>query len=157
VLGTVTAAGVLMVLLGWLGKFVLLLGLTVTVVFGIWLAITVANSPYRRERHRRQAAVRRAVRHLERVEGQWEHATEAYGRRHQVLSQLVADFVGRGRRLQQAYQEERRQLELRVEELARYHHLRGCFISDSTIPNIGEGRKQMLAAYNVLTAYDVQP
>lgn len=41
------------------------------------------------------------------------------------------------------------------EELARVQHLKSCFLSDAEVSNIGDGRKQMLAAYNILTANDV--
>lgn len=155
VLAVVTGLGVVLVLAGCVSRFALLTGLLATLVFGIWLWLTVTNSPYRREAKRRRGALQLARRKLERLEDRWEEVTRGYAHRHEALARHVQGEVNGCRRLPQEHQAERNSLESRREELARVQYLKTCFISDADIPNIGDGRKQTLAAYNILTAYDV--
>jgi DNA-binding helix-hairpin-helix protein with protein kinase domain len=155
ILAMVTGLGVVLTLLGFVSRAALLIGILVTLVFGIWLWLTVANSPFRRELVRRRVTMRSAKRELERLEDWWDDLVRKYARQHDGVTRRIRDTVARCRHLPQEYQIERNSLEARREELARVQHLKSCFISDADILNVKEGRKQMLAAYNILTAYDI--
>ena len=155
ILAIATGLGVLLVFLGCLSRPALLIGLLVTLVFGIWLGLSVTNSPYRRELTRRRTRLRSAIYALEQLEDEWDQRAARYAHHHDSLVRRVQDTATQCRRLLQQHQNERNSLELRREDLARVQYLRSCFISDADIPNIGEGRKQVLAAYNVLTAFDI--
>lgn len=78
-------------------------------------------------------------------------------RRHRALADRVHAAAARCRNLSREYRAERDALEARREEPARAQHPKSCFLSDADIPNVGEGRKQALAACNILTDYDVDP
>jgi DNA-binding helix-hairpin-helix protein with protein kinase domain len=157
ILGAATALGVALMLVGCVNRHALVAGLLTTITFGIWFWLVFANSPYRRELTKRRAALRRAKSALSRVEHEWEMAVWNYGQQHATRSGNVAGFAARCRQLVSDYQRERAALEARREELARVQFLRSHFIADATIDKIGEGRKQTLAAYNILTAFDVDP
>jgi len=53
------------------------------------------------------------------------------------------------------YQVELQRLAANAEAVARIRHLRLHLIADADIPKIGAGRKQILAAYNIFTAADI--
>jgi DNA-binding helix-hairpin-helix protein with protein kinase domain len=154
-LAVVTAFGIILMLAGFFSRFALLTGLLVALVFGIWLSLTVMNSPYRRELNRRRSARRTALWSLERLESEWEEIIRKYRSCHQAINFKINGSANHCRQLLQEYQMELNSLEARREELARAQFLKTCFISDADIPNIKEGRKQTLGAYNILTAYDV--
>jgi DNA-binding helix-hairpin-helix protein with protein kinase domain len=157
ILGAATALGAALVLARCVNRVALITGLLATLTFGTALWFVFTNSPYRRELTTRRAALRRAKSALARVEHEWGTAAWNYGQRHAARAQKVAAFVARCRQLVTDYQRERGALEARREELARAQFLRSFFIADATIDKIGEGRKQTLAAYNVLTAFDIDP
>jgi DNA-binding helix-hairpin-helix protein with protein kinase domain len=150
-----TALGVVLVFLGAFSRFALLTGVLVSLMFGLATWGTVAWSPYRKELNRRRAILRRATWHLDEIEAEWESAVNRYIGRHAAFENQVRDTANRCRNLANQYHAERHNLESRREELARVQFLRCAFIADADIPGIKEGRKQTLAAYNILTAYDV--
>ncbi len=154
-LAIVTGFGIVLMFVGFISRFALLTGLLVALVFGIWLLLTITNSPYRHELSRRRSARRVSQWNLERLENKWDEIVREYRSRYEATIRKVNDAPNYCHRLLQEYQKELNSLEAKREELARVQYLKTCFISDYDIPNIKEGRRQTLGAYNILTAYDV--
>jgi DNA-binding helix-hairpin-helix protein with protein kinase domain len=126
-------------------------------LFGTWLVLHLALSPWHRERHRRQAARRHALADLEDVEREWRHRVSDYARESAGHSQRAERLVSEYRELPKRFQAELQRLRASAEEMARLRHLRLHQIADADIPKIGTGRIQILASYGISTAADLEP
>lgn len=130
-------------------------GLLGTLVFGAWLAVHYALSPWHREYRRRKRARDLALSGLEDVEDAWHQHVRRYRRDHDGLRRSVQGLIDECRGLTTQYQAEMQRLTASAESLARTRHMRLHLISDADIPKIGAGRKQLLATYSVFTAEDI--
>jgi DNA-binding helix-hairpin-helix protein with protein kinase domain len=119
------------------------------------LLIAVANSPWAKEERQRKSELESASNRLRTLEHEWQNIVGGDTTRHGSLRQTILAQIDQCRDLRKRYRQDFEALANDVEQLALHQHLRSCFIGDATIPSIGEGRKQMLAAYNVLTADDL--
>lgn len=124
-------------------------------VFGIWLAVHRALSPWHREFRRRQMARSQALGVLEAIENQWDRAVQRYRRTHAETSRSLHQTVNACRGLAYQYQIELQRLSKNAEAAALVRYLRLHLIADAEIPKIGAGRKQTLASYSILTAADI--
>lgn len=164
-LGGVAAVGVVLVPAGVITRwYVSVFGLALGLVFGAWFYLARLSAPYRRELDRRRRAYDHACRDLEAVEASWADALAAHTRRCQSGLATVRGLVARGKELSNGYAAERAGSEgkaadavRRAEEVARKEFLRAQLIATADIPNIGDGRKQVLAARGILTAADINP
>jgi DNA-binding helix-hairpin-helix protein with protein kinase domain len=153
--GASTVLGVLCILLGFISKALFLFGLCTTAVFGLWLLITVVYSPWAQEVRRRSENLLAARQALSSLEREWGRVVQDYQQKHFELAAQVQTFVAQCRDLPHQRDQELMQLTRDLERLALRQHLQSYFIADASIPQIGEGRKQTLAAYNILSAYDI--
>ena len=156
ILGTVTALCVLAMPLGLVRGFICVIAFLAAVVFGVWFAVVLSQSPWQREFRRRRRAFARADDDLDEVEREWEQRVRSYRHDLQVASRRIRGLVDQCRGLAGAYQEELRHLTARAEAAARLRHLRFHPIAEAEIDKIGAGRKQILAAANIITAADIE-
>src|SRR5262249_53601423 len=140
---------------GFVGQALFLFGLCTTAVFGLWLVITVAYSPWTREVRRRRANLLAARQCLGDLEQAWGRIVQEYQRKHRGQIDQVQALVAQSRELPRQHDQELTQLTHDLAKLALRQHLQSYFIADASIPQVGEGRKQTLASYNIWTAYDV--
>jgi DNA-binding helix-hairpin-helix protein with protein kinase domain len=132
-------------------------GLAGVCLFGASLALHAARSPRRREARRRLAARGDARRGLDRAEEEWRQTVTGYRNRHAELTQALGALTAECRGLAAEYRNELQGLAATAESRARARHLRLHLIADADIPNVGAGRKQVLASHGVVTAADVEP
>jgi DNA-binding helix-hairpin-helix protein with protein kinase domain len=125
-------------------------------IFGTWLAIHFAISPWHREWRRRRRACRLALDGLNELEQQWQGRVRAYHREHSELRRALQAWVTECRGLGPQYQAEMERLTANAEAAALVRHMRLHLIADADIPKIGAGRKQVLASYNIFTAAEVE-
>ena len=154
--GAGAAFGGLLLILGVVSRVLLLSGVFVVITFGVWFAAMRAYSPWGREVRRRRARRARAGADLADLERAWGRVVREYSDRHATVAGAVRAAAGRCGNLRRQYADEVARLTHDVRRLALRQHLRSCFISDATIPKIGDGRKQTLAAFGILTAHDVE-
>lgn len=131
------------------------IGLLGALIFGVWLAIVVSQSPRYREWRRRQTAHKRALDDLGELEDEWEQTVKRSRWRNTELSEEVRRSVSDCRGLAAQYQGELKKLSDNAEAVARLRHLRLHLIADADIPKIGAGRMQTLAAHHIYTAADI--
>jgi DNA-binding helix-hairpin-helix protein with protein kinase domain len=125
-------------------------------VFGVWLAILRARSPWHREYRRRKSARDLALDDLRDVEEKWDHAVQRYRQNHFEISNSVQKLVASSRGLASQHQAELQRLRSTAEAGIRLRFLRLHLLADADIPKIGAGRKHILARHNILTAADVE-
>ncbi len=128
-----------------------------TLVFSIWLTIHVSSSPWHRECRRRRTERNCALKDLQEIEEEWEQTARRYRRAHSELTQSIHKLISDCRGLASQYQVELQRSAANAEAMARIRHLRLHLIADAEIPKIGAGRKQVLAAYGIYTAADIDP
>jgi DNA-binding helix-hairpin-helix protein with protein kinase domain len=155
VLGVVTGLCVLAMPLGLIHGSICIVGFLGALVFGIWLAVHLALSPWHREHRRRRRACNLAYDNLKAIEDQWLGRVQDYQRDHSALNRNIQRLISECRGLPSHYQQDLQRLTVNAEAAARMRHLRLHSIADANIPKIGEGRKQTLAAHNIFTAADV--
>lgn len=134
-----------------------LVSLLGALVLGIWLGIHVLLSPWHREYRRRRRVRNLALNNLDAIEEKWRGMVQRYHRDHSELNRSLERLISECRGLAPQYQAEFKRLTANVEAAARLRHMRLYLIADADIPQIGAGRKQMLAGYNILTAADIDP
>jgi DNA-binding helix-hairpin-helix protein with protein kinase domain len=155
ILGIATGLCVLAMPLGLIHRAICFVGFLGVLVFGIWLAIHIALSPWHREFRRRRRARHVAYDDLKDIEDQWHRKVRDYLHDHSVSNRKSKRLISECRGLASQYQDDMRRLTANAEAAARMRHLRLHSIADADIPKIKAGRKQMLAAHNIFTAADV--
>jgi DNA-binding helix-hairpin-helix protein with protein kinase domain len=131
-------------------------GLLGSLVFGGWLGLHYALSPWHQEYRRRRRARELALDAVGDAEDAWQRHVQHYRQEHYELGQSIRALVAGCRGLAVDYQAEFRRLAADAETLARLRHMRLHLIADAEIPNIGEKRKQVLASHQVFTANDIE-
>jgi DNA-binding helix-hairpin-helix protein with protein kinase domain len=154
-LSIATGFGAVSLAFGLIHEVMFASGLLCTLVFGIWLAIHIATSPWHREHRRRKSARNLARYNVDTIEGQWKETIKNYHRAHSQTATAIRRSITGCRELGARYQSELQRLTANAEAAARTRHLRLYLISDAEIPKIGAGRKQALASYGIFTAADL--
>jgi DNA-binding helix-hairpin-helix protein with protein kinase domain len=155
ILGVVTGLCVLAMPLGLIHVGICFGAFLGVLIFGIWLTIHISLSPWHREHRRRRRACHFAYDDLKEIEDQWHRKVKDYQQDHSVSNRKIKTLLSECRGLASQYQEDLRRLTANAESAARMRHLRLHSIADADIPKIGAGRKQTLAAHNIITAADV--
>lgn len=155
VLGVTTGLCLLAMPLGLIHGAICVGGFLGALVFGIWLTIHSSLSPWRREYRRRRRAYILALDDLNEIEEEWQGKVRRYHQDHSEVSRTLQRLIARCRGLASHYQVELQRLTANAETVARVRHMRLHLIADADIPKIGAGRKQILAAYNIFTAVDI--
>jgi len=156
VLGLVGGACFLAMPLGFVHRVFLVVGLLGSLVFGLWCAILVFQSPLQHELRRRRKARTLALADVEGIEDEWEGHLKSYRRDRSASMQAINGLISECRSLETLYQSEFRQLSVTAEANARIRHLRLHLLADAEIEKIGTMRKQMLASHGIFTAADVE-
>ena len=156
VLGGATALCVLAMPLGFVRGFICVIAFFAAIVFGAWLAVLLSRSPWQREFRRRRRAYARTTDDLREIEDEWVRCVRTYHDNHAAASRRVRRLIDDCRGLAGAHQVELQHLTANAETAARLRHLRFHLLAEAEIPKIGAGRKQTLAASNVVTAADVE-
>jgi DNA-binding helix-hairpin-helix protein with protein kinase domain len=156
IVGVAAAFGLVLMPFGLYRGFICVTGLLIALIFGVALAVLRSYSPWHRELRRRRNARRHALDDLRELEDEWERTVQRYRRQHAELNRSAGGLMYGCRDLSNQHQVELRGLSASAEANARLRHLRLHLIADADIPKIGAGRKQVLAANNVLTAADVE-
>jgi DNA-binding helix-hairpin-helix protein with protein kinase domain len=151
-----TGLGAVLLLAGGRLHALGIIGFIVLFVFGVWLAVHVYLSPRRQEYRRRRKVLDDAERQLLYAETDWNREASDYQHRSAKPRQRVEKLRVQCQKLEARYADERKKLERDREKLAREQYLKDQFLDDADIPNIGAGRKQILAAFNVETAFDIE-
>jgi DNA-binding helix-hairpin-helix protein with protein kinase domain len=151
-----TGLGTALLLLGRLAPVLGSIGFIVLLVFGVWLGVHIYQSPRRKEYRRRAKVLADAERQLLYAENDWQREAWDYQHRSTKPRQRVEKLRVQCQKLEARYSDERKKLERDREKLAREQYLKDQFLDDADIPNIGAGRKQILAAFNVETAFDIE-
>jgi DNA-binding helix-hairpin-helix protein with protein kinase domain len=138
------------------GTWLLFFGVGASMFCAIWLHYQ-ARDPRRPERDRRLLEARTAENTLYQAETSYQVVLGNFGQDQRRCLATIVQHLNRCRGLRSAHDDEVKHLAQRGEELARDAFLRQFLIADAVIPKIGEGRKQMLAMYNILTAADLDP
>jgi hypothetical protein len=97
----------------------------------------------------------RAEDDLSDIEDEWDKTVRRYQRDYADFSRSVRDVVADCRGLAAGHQTEIQRLAGHAEEMARQRHLRLHSLFDASIPKVGVGRKQILAANGITSAADV--
>jgi DNA-binding helix-hairpin-helix protein with protein kinase domain len=155
ILGVAIGLCVLAMPLGLIGGAIFVGSLLGALIFGIWLAIHISRSPWHREHRRRKRACHLAHQDLKHIEDQWHGSVKRYHEEHSALNRALRRLISDCRDLAPQYQVDLQRLTAHAEAAARLRHLRLHLITDADIPKIGAGRKQTLAAHNILTAAEV--
>ena len=125
------------------------------VVFGIWLAIYVAISPWHREHRIRRNERNNALHDLRDIEDEWRRKVTRYQQTHSESSRSLHRLVSDCRGLARQYEDDLRRLAANAEAMAHVRYLRLHLIADADILKIGPVRKQVLLSYGISTAADV--
>ncbi|HEY1189929.1 MAG TPA: hypothetical protein VGE74_19925 [Gemmata sp.] len=155
VVSVVTGLCVAAMPLGLFRGFICVIAFVAALVFGAWLVVLLARSPWHREYRRRHRAYTRAAHALEDLEAEWEHLVREYHDEHSGRAHRIRGLVNECRTLVPQQQAELRQLAASAEAAARRRHLQLHLLADAEIPKIGAGRKQALAGAGITTAADV--
>lgn len=156
VLGAMVAICMLALPLGLIHRAICIFAFLSALVFGIWLAIYICVSPWHREYRRRRAILNQARNNLNEIEEEWRQVVRRYHQAHSESSESIQRLVSVCRGLASEYQIEMQRHVADAEVLARIRHLRLHLIADAPIPQIGAGRKQVLASYGIFTAADIE-
>jgi DNA-binding helix-hairpin-helix protein with protein kinase domain len=156
IIGGVALIGPVLLLFGLAFKALAIFGLIVLLVFGIWWLVLFFNSPFAREKQARWRALTEARRALEDEEAEAERLLEDYLAQKNRLVEQVNQFGHAWQRLPQEYKNEYGALERNREALARDDFLRSRLLADEEVARIGPGRKKVLAAHNIESAFDVE-
>jgi len=149
--------GGLLVLAGCFSTTLLVAGLVATVGSAVALYFVVTRSVWYREYLRRRTAWEAAEQEMDAARTGYLAQVDQAQRQRAGLVRKARDALDRCRTLPRDYAAEVAGLSDRLRELAERAYLTQFILADATIPKIGEGRKQTLASYNVLTAADVDP
>jgi DNA-binding helix-hairpin-helix protein with protein kinase domain len=155
ILGIAIALCVLALPLGLIHGAICLFAFLGVLVMGTWLGIHSALSPWHREHRRRRRACDLALDELYEIEDELQRRIDRYHRDYADWSQSIKRLVSDCRALASRYQVELHRLSANAEAAARTRYLRLYLIADAEIPQIGAGRKQLLAMHNIFTAADV--
>jgi DNA-binding helix-hairpin-helix protein with protein kinase domain len=155
VLSVAIGFGLLLIPFGLYRGYICAFGFIEALIFGVWLAVLRFRSPWHREYARRRLALNHARDDLHELEDGWGRTVRRYHRRHSELTEQVRGLAAECRELVSQYETELRRLSANAEANARLRHLRLHLLADSEIPNIGTGRKHVLASNGILTAADV--
>jgi hypothetical protein len=139
------------------GELLLLIGVALAAVFGVWWAVLGAASKYRREVSRRRAAVAAAWRALDAARRRWKQIEAAANAQFDAVKRELWDVRERAGRLRAEFEFEfeRRQVEGRKRELQLRDFLERQFVRDHKIPKVGPGRLATLLSYGIETAADI--
>ena len=152
-LGSVLVAG----LLYWAtGSILWCLACGVGSVLGIAFLRSMF-SPWFDEQDLRLAARQSAVDIKSIIEGEYDTIFHRFQRLHLAEARASKKLIAEWRALGRAPQEEIRKLANAAEQRALTRFLKLHSLADATIPNIGPGRKQTLAANGIVTAAEIDP
>ncbi len=155
VLKVVVGVSALMIPLGSMSKFFALIGILASVVFGIWLLFLIYSSPWRKEYDRRRREKRVIQSELDDYEDDWQRITQEYRHAYERADKAISDGATTCRELTSKYHAELAKSAGSAKAKAFERHLRLHAILDATIPSLGAGRKNTLAANGIMTALDV--
>lgn len=120
------------------------------------LGFVIWASPFHREYRRRHQERTTALREFGVAEAHFLDAVLQSQEEVQTAIHQIRDLLDHCRLLPGQYQKEVANLSHHLEELARKAHLGNFFLTDATIPKIGDG-EQTLASHNINTAADIDP
>src|SRR5439155_792204 len=108
VLKVVTGLCVLAMPLGLIRGFIGIVGFWGTIIFGVWLAIHISQSPWHCEHRRRRAARNQALKDLQQIDKEWEQTVLHYQRSHAEVSASLHGLISDCRGLASQHQTEQR-------------------------------------------------
>jgi DNA-binding helix-hairpin-helix protein with protein kinase domain len=141
--------------LGFVHIALLIIAFLVFVVFGLWLWISVIESPWQQEYNRRSLILRAAENDLADLERRWNNCVGTRIDTQRAINEKINDGISKVRRLAEQFSAEHTQLKRHAQTVAELRHLRLHMIADASITGIGEGRKRKLQQYNIYTAADL--
>jgi DNA-binding helix-hairpin-helix protein with protein kinase domain len=141
--------------LGFVHIALLIIAILVFVVFGLWLWISVIESPWQQEYNRRTLILRAAENDLADLERRWNKCVSNKADTQRDIKGKINDGISKVRRLAEQFSAEHVQLIQRTQSVAVLRHLRLHLIADANISGIGEGRKRTLQQNHIFTAADL--
>ena len=155
ILGGAACIGLLLVPFGLFHSAISVVGLLFSFIFALWFLIHHLNSPWHREKQRRNRKRNKALTELEEIESEWFSILQYHRSRHSVRLKRVKALVTECRALLGVQKSELQKLASNAEALARERHLKFHLIAGAKIPLIGESRKQTLEQYGIVSAANI--
>jgi DNA-binding helix-hairpin-helix protein with protein kinase domain len=154
-LGGVALGAAIASLGGMVVENLALVTLPIAFVFGIWWMLMHFTSTYTAEKNRRWRSLRGARAASDKFQRVWKQCVAQLENRYLLLRKELAEVVDQSQKLKPQYERELRIIEKdRATQQLRLF-LDSRFLTAYDIPQIGAGRKTLLASYGIETAADI--